>query len=113
MKPQEIINIATAVGHDAARATTPTPMVVMRGDTSSVVEDGLCGFAYINIAGNTDFGRYTKKSGLARKCYDGGGLYISVPFFNQSYERKMAYATAFARVLNMYGVQASVEGRLD
>lgn len=114
---------ADAAGKAAAEAKTPTPMIV--GEAKSLfddsidyskptyfVESGVCGFAWVFVKGNTGFGRWAKNAGIASKGYP-TGLNIRVSGYGQSYERKMAYAQAYAAVLKEAGVTAYAEGRLD
>ena len=115
---------ADEAGREAVRKTVPTPMVVVEhanplDDSSPVVhryppvEGGVCGFAWINTPGNRAFGRWVKETGRGRPDSYYGGVTIWVSDFGQSYERKDAYAQAFARVLNENGVTAYAMGRLD
>jgi hypothetical protein len=115
-----------AAGLNAGVAAKPTPMMV--GTAKSIfsneidytkptyrVDDGPCGFASINIyPGNSKLANAYKKLGLARKAY-GGGVSVSVHEFGQSYERKMAYASAYAAKLSeLTGVdRIYADGRLD
>ena len=62
--------------------------------------------------GNTAFGRWAKKMGVAKKAY-GGGLQIWISDFNQSMERKYAYARAFAASLEAHGIDAFADSRMD
>lgn len=80
--------------------------------TEYVLSEGLCGFAWITFAGNTGWGRWTKNNGLAHKSYD-GGYRMSVREFGQSADRKEAYARAFATVLQLNGITAYAQSRLD
>lgn len=102
-------------GMAAAGACTPRPMGVMQnGKLIEVVNDGVCGFASIRFPGNSGFARGMKAAGIARKSYV-GGYAVSVSEFGQSYERKMAYARAYASMLrDKYGIKdAYADGRLD
>ena len=56
---------------------------------------------------------WLKKSGIGRLDSYYGGWTIWVGDFGQSYERKMAYAGAFAEVLQKHGIKAYANGRLD
>jgi hypothetical protein len=114
---------ADLAGKAAANAATPTPIVVgtpttpFGGDIdyskpTYFVADGLCGFAWVKFKGNTGFGRWAKKSGLARPAY-GGGLSYWITVGRQSVAIKEAYAQAFAKVLRDYGIEAYAESRLD
>lgn len=123
VKYQEIWQEAVAAGTAAGESAIPAPMVV--GESTSVfgseidfskptyyVSEGVCGFASIHFKGNTAFGRWAKKSGLARNGY-GGGLYVWVREFGQSLTRKEAYASAFAEVLRKNGIEVWIDSRLD
>jgi hypothetical protein len=118
---------AEKAGNAAAKACTPTPIIV--GEAKAIfgpgandidyskpvyqVPQGICGFASIRFKGNTGFGRWAKKAGLAQPSYQ-GGLRSSVRAGNQSYEIKVAYAQAFVGVLQEEGItDAYYESRLD
>lgn len=98
---------AHQAGLAAGNKSTPVPMVVQEaeldgsatpGGKSWYVADGVCGFAWVKVPGNKPFGRWLKSRGLASSAY-GGGLQIWVSQFNQSMQRKEAYAAAFADTL--------------
>lgn len=98
---------AVAAGNAAAAAKVPQPMYVVEradplNDNSPVVKayapvmDGVCGFAWVSIRpANKPFARWLKKQGLAKPAY-GGGLQYWVSAFNQSMEKKEAFAYAMA-----------------
>jgi hypothetical protein len=106
---------ADFAGRDAARKCVPTPMVV--GQATSlfgneidyskpveVVNDGVCGFAWVNLKpGNSQFANWLKKNGYARPDSYYGGVTVWVSDYNQSMQKKKAYADAFARVLSENG----------
>jgi hypothetical protein len=125
-----IFREAEAAGIAAGRDAVPTPMVVFQpraGDlfteresdiTRAVkvyepVMDGVCGFAEIVIRpGNSSAANFAKARYGASKRYHGGvGIWVSS--YGQSYERKMAYAVAFAGILRDAGINAYADGRLD
>lgn len=121
MNFQEIYNRAHAAGLAAGAAITPQPMTVMEVDLDDVripgtpvyhVAEGLCGFAWVTVKGNTAFGKWAKKNDLARPDYP-SGLAFWVHEFNQSVARKEAYAGAFAKVLRENGIVAYSHSRLD
>ncbi len=62
--------------------------------------------------GNSWFARFLKAAGLARKAVY-GGVSVWVSAYNQSMERKEAYAHAFANVLRSVGIDAYAESRMD
>lgn len=123
MEFSQIYAEAYGAGQKAGQEAIPVPIVI--GSPTTVfgndidfsketfyVSEGVCGFASIRFAGNTAFGRWAKKVGIAKKAY-GGGLYISVREFGQSLTRKEACAYAFAEVLRKYEIDAWVDSRLD
>lgn len=118
-----IYNAANAAGRAAVVALKVTPMVVTQhsnplDDSSAIrkayfVEDGPCGFAYVTIKpANSRFAKFMVVNGLARKAY-GGGVTMSVRDYNQSLQKKEAYAYAFAKVLQDNGIKAYAESRMD
>lgn len=119
---RDIADRAHEAGRAAAEQTVPQPMTVVQhanplDDTSRPVKqwhvpEGVCGFAWISFPGNTSFGKWAKQHLGARRGYP-KGLQIWVSDYGQSYEKKMAYAKAFARVLQEAGVNARAQGRLD
>jgi len=107
---QLIYNEARIAGLKAVKDLVVTPMIV--GGYEPVL-DGVCGFAWIVIKpANCAFANWARREGLGRTGY-GGGLHIWVGDFDQSYEKKQAYAWAFAEVLRNAGYMAYSDGRLD
>jgi len=119
---QAIYNEADQAGKEAAKAKTPTPMVVTNrtnplDDKSAVkqawvVPGGVCGFAWIKFKGNTAWAKWTKKQGLCGEGYP-SGRQIWVHDYSQSMELKEAYASAFAKVLQKHGIEAYSGSRMD
>ena len=118
-----LVTAAHAAGMHAATAHTPTAMVVnqhanLLDDTSPVKESwvvpsGICGFAGVRIRpGTSAFARWMLATGKARKAYS-GGIETSIMDFGQSYEKKLAYAGAFADTLRAAGINAYVWDRVD
>jgi hypothetical protein len=114
---------ADEAGKAAAQAAVPTPIIVGEAKDffsddidytkpTYFVPEGLCGFAWVSFKGNTAWGRWAKKNGVASPAY-GGGLQVWVSGFGQSVTRKEAYAQAFASVLREAGVEAYAGSRLD
>jgi hypothetical protein len=111
-KFKQIYDKADEAGHKAVEDCKPIPMQVVQrenplDDSSTIVkayepvEGGVCGFAWVNIApGNHPFCNWLKKNELARKDSYYGGVSIWIHEFEQSMQRKEAYAKAFARVIN-------------
>ena len=112
-KYQEIIDKAYKAGIEAGKNARPIPMYVIdQGIPIDRIDDGACGFAWIAFPGNTSFGKWTKKQGLARSHYP-SGLCIWVSEFGQSVDRKDAFAGAYAKVLKDNGIDAYSGSRLD
>ena len=121
----KIMAEAHGAGIAAGNAHSPTPMIVAQhenvlDDNSPItkawhVPSGVCGFASVitNEHGNGKFVRYLKSVGEGDKNYYGGHYVKWVREFGQSYEKKVAYAHAYADVLNNYDIKAYVEDRLD
>jgi hypothetical protein len=121
---ERIVNEAFLAGEAAGIAAAPTPMTVVEADPitgrkldggkSYYVADGVCGFAWVKLygLGNSSFGKYLAKNGIAKKSYS-GGLQIWISAFNQSLDRKEACARAMAEVFNKYGFSAYAESRMD
>lgn len=116
---------AAEAGDRAARAVVPVPMhVVQRAhpldDTSPIVKryapvmDGVCGHAWIIVRpGTSRFARFLKAEGLGDTSSYFGGVRIWISDYGQSYERKAAYASAFAATLEEAGITADAMSRLD
>lgn len=123
MQLEAIYSEAHYKGNAAVQMTTVTPMVVQQRENplnddsrvirQYVVNDGVCGFASVTVKpANSKFAKFLVANGLGRKAYN-GGVSMSVRDFNQSLQKKEAYAYAFARVLNEYGIKAYVDSRMD
>lgn len=121
---QNLVARAHNAGMRAGLLCRPTPMLV--GEALSLVsteidfskpiyrvDDGACGFAWINFPGNKPFGKAMKKLGLSRAGYP-TGQQVWVSEFGQSVERKAAYAGAYAKVLKAAGIEDVYAGdRMD
>ncbi len=116
----EAHNAGVIAGNNAK----PIPMTVCSADPLTgrpiavidVVADGVCGFAWISLKAkspeNRKFIAWGKKANILRKsCM--GGFTIWVSDYNQSMQRKEAYARAFASVLKAHGIECYVESRMD
>lgn len=112
-KYQEIIEEAYKAGIEAGKNARPIPMyVIEQGIPIDRIDDGACGFAWVAFPGNTSFGKWAKKQGLARSHYP-SGLCVWVSEFGQSVDRKEAFAGAYAKVLKDNGIDAYAGSRLD
>lgn len=127
----EICDKARNAGIEAVSKLRVQPMIV--GQETSLfsgkldyskpveyVEDGVCGFAWVDVypqnKGNTRLGKEERKvleaSGFRKDVY-GKKYYLWVSDFNQSMQKKEAYASAYARVLRENGIKAYSGSRLD
>jgi predicted nucleic acid-binding Zn finger protein len=105
---------ARQAGLDAGSAEKTSTMVVVGHGQRYVVPEGPCGFAWVVVKpGTSAFARWLVKKGYASKHYY-GGVSIWVSDFNQSMERKYAYAAAFAEVLRQGGIEnCYADSRMD
>jgi hypothetical protein len=126
---QALYDKAHKAGHEAATNHKPVPMTVVEranplDDSSQIVKqyepisDGVCGFAWINIRpGTHSFCKWLKKNELASTDSYYGGLSVWVGDYNQSYEKKRAYAGAFSKIVNEHApdskLQAMPMSRMD
>lgn len=116
---EALLSVAHQKGLEAGYAVNPRPMVVVESDIegkprgqSYYCSEGLCGFAYVNLTkGNSSFALWAKRQGYFRKGYK--VTTMSVSDFNQSVERKEAYAHAYAQVLRNAGIDCYASSRLD
>ncbi len=123
-----LLDSAHEAGAAAAKAMTPEPMRVVEhvnafDDNSAIktdygiVADGVCGFAWVTLKGNSAIARAAKK--LQRTTawsYGKGypsGINLWVSAYGQSMQRKEAYASAFAKVLSDAGHYAYSQSRMD
>lgn len=127
----EICEKADAAGKAAVEKAFIRPMLVgseagfMSGKIDyskpvELVEDGVCGFAWVNVypenKGTTTLGKMERKALEAcgfRKSYEGKHYYLWIGAYNQSMQKKEAYANAYAEVLRQNGLKAYSGSRLD
>lgn len=120
---QLIYDVCHAAGMGAVAKLQVTPMCVVQranplDDRSQIIQawtvpDGPCGFAWVVIRpANCAFAKWLVKNGHAKPHY-AGGVSIWIGWFNQSIQRKEAYAQAFAHALTTYGIRAYAGSRMD
>lgn len=112
------VHEADAAGEEAASKCTQQ-MLTIKGYEHEPFP--ICGFAWVNFKpATTRFVRFLKKEGLVNKAYEGGAnLWVSK--YGQSYDKKLAYARAFAdsiqQTIVLSGLEPSLSvhgaGRLD
>jgi hypothetical protein len=121
---QELYSKAVEAGNTAVVGFRPILMHVQQAtdltsgfDASKpyeVVEDGVCGFAWVNVKpGNSAFANWLKKQGKGRSDSYYGGVTVWVSEFNQSMQKKEVYAEAFSKVLKEAGIKAYASSRMD
>lgn len=108
----QLWNAAYQAGLDAVEKTYVRPMVVKSATQSWFVADGVCGFAWVTVPGNCAFGKWGKAKGLFSKAYP-KGLWYWVGEFDQSMQKKEAFARAVAEFLRQNGVEAHAGSRID
>lgn len=123
---KRIWNMAVEAARKAASEAKPTPMVVRQhaqvlDDSSPVVRqwaapEGVCGFAWVRLKGNTAMGRFLKTEDIASAAYPSGlmiSAYKIAPAVGQSLERAEAAVKAAVGVLRAHGIEAWSESRMD
>lgn len=109
---EKIYQEAVAAGKAAVAAFEPDPMFVTGGGQNYYVADGVCGFAWINVPGNSAFGKFLKAEKGCRSGYP-SGIDWWIGDYNQSMQKKEVFAYAAARVLQERGIKARPGSRMD
>lgn len=111
----KIINDAHEAGRKAVEALDVRPMTVSDGKQSWFVFDGVCGFAWVTVKpANSKMAKYMKDViRIARKSIYEPGVMYWISDYNQSMQKKEAYAYAFAKVLQDNGIKAYAGSRMD
>jgi hypothetical protein len=112
--PEDIlINSLIAADQSAAEATAD-PMYITDGSKVYTIEDGPCGFGWVNIKpARGQFVSYLKKIGIGTRDSYYGGYTVYSQARTQSMAKNFAWASAFAEVLNQYGINATAHQRMD
>jgi hypothetical protein len=124
MNYEEIYNEAHIAGCIAVASLKVRPMIVSEhsnplDNSSKVVRqyyvgDGVCGFAWVKITpARGKFVKWLKDNRIGRSNSYEGGYDISISDYNQSLQKKEAYANAFAKVLVDKGINAYANSRMD
>jgi hypothetical protein len=126
----EICENADMAGRKAVKELNVIPMVigqetyfgsgVIDPSTREYVSDGPCGFAWVLVfpanKGNTRLGkeerRVLESAGFRKNDYE-KSYQLWISDFNQSMQKKEAYARAFAEVLRENGIRAYSGSRMD
>ena len=107
---------ANAAGMKAGTEVRCEPMHLVNNRTGErfTVDEGPCGFAWVNVKpGTSRFAKFLKREEIARSDSYYGGVTIWCREFNQSHTRKAAWARAVSAELQMAGFQAAAGERLD
>jgi len=105
----EIWERAVSAARAAAERVIPTPLVV---DDAWYAEGGV-GSAWVRILdARKGLARWLKVTGKGTDGYK-SGTYVFALRTGQSYDRSIAWASAFAEVLRDHGINCEVEGRYD
>ena len=106
---------ACDAGDAAVAALTVVPMTVVGKDTTYFVEAGVCGFAQVQVKPrNSGFAKWLLAQGIGRSSDYYKCVYYNVHQFNQSLQRKEAWAMAVAAFLTAKGYTGvSWESRID
>jgi hypothetical protein len=126
---QNIYDLASDAGWEAGAENTPGAVVWQNshsGKTYAPCFEGVCGFAWVIVPDENvsppgarrkwvknQFGLWLIRMGHASRYSDVRGARLSVREFDQSLDRKYAYAKAFAKVLEYHGIPASAHERMD
>lgn len=129
---KEIVEKADAAGKEAVNKAKIIPMIV--GEAKSMfsneidyskpteyVADGVCGFAWTYVypehKGNTKLGKQERKVlealGFEQDCCNPKKYTLWISDFDQSMQKKEAYARAFADILSSFGIRAGSQSRMD
>lgn len=118
-----IYDEADKAGREEVEQLYIQPMIVnehsnMLDDASPIkqsyyVADGVCGFAWVTVKpANSGFAKFLRNVMGCHLAY-GGGMQLWIGQYNQSYQKKIAYADKFATILRDHGINAYADGRLD
>tara|TARA_R110000823_G_scaffold138073_1_gene267483 strand:+ start:563 stop:925 length:363 start_codon:yes stop_codon:yes gene_type:complete len=109
-----MFDAAYAAGQEAVnKALKPDPMYVTDGKQVWTVNDGPCGFSWVNVRnGRSAFAKYLKEFRKCHKSYQ-GGVDIWVSDYNQSIHYKEIHAAAMSAKLQTFGIAAFSYSRMD
>lgn len=108
---RELYRIAHEEGLARASATIPTPFKL---DGMPVQFEGACGFAWIHVKDtHSPFVEWLRAEGIGSDDESRGWCISATGVGNQSLDIKKAYVEAFAKVLQLNGIDCSVGSRPD
>ena len=110
-----LMNRAKKAGREAVEGMEPKPMYAYDrySQRTYTVSGGVCGFAWVNIKpARGSFVALLKRYEMGHKSYYGGFDWW-IDDYDQSMERKYAYACAVAKALREAGLNATACSRMD
>lgn len=111
---QHIYDAAHEAGYTAGKRAIPNSKFLAQPNGAKlwIEPRGECGMAWIAFSGNTPWSKWCNEQGICDNDHPRGKR-IWVHHFGQSYERKLAYAKAFAQTLKDNGINAFSCGMVD
>ncbi|MBU5484273.1 hypothetical protein KQI86_08020 [Clostridium sp. MSJ-11] len=107
---KELYELANKKGIEKYNSCIPDP-VYIDGIKEPMIE-GLCGNAYVVVDGKSGFSRWLKKNKIGFKGYK-KGYEIPCSISSMSYDRAIAYAEAFSKVLFQNEINSHIRKELD
>ena len=112
--PKDILTDALIEAAKSASEATAEPMYITDGSKVYTIEDGPCGFGWVNIKpARGKFVSYLKKIGIGTRDSYYGGYTVYSQAQTQSMAKNFAWASGFAEVLNQHGIKATAHQRMD
>ena len=112
--PKDILTDALIEAAKSASEATADPMYITDGVEIYTIEDGPCGFGWVNIKpARGKFVTYLKKIGVGARDSYYGGYTVYSQARTQSMAKNFAWALTFAEVLNIHGIKATAHQRMD
>lgn len=106
---QAIHELASQAGRIAAESTIPTPMLI---EGFGIEPEGKCGHAWVRVKdARRGFARWALANDHAYRHHTSGAQ-IFAATSSQSVDRGVAYALAYARVLEQNGISCEIESHL-
>ena len=105
---------ANEAGKKAVAALKVEPMYVSDGRTTYYIQDGACGFGWVEVRpGNCRYSNFLKMMEIGSYSNYHRAVMFWCREYGQSVQKKAAYVEAYAKVLRHYGINAWGHSRLD
>lgn len=106
---RKIHEMAHSCGMKRGEKKVPAPMILEKWGT---IWEGACGFGWVFLPdARVPFARWALKEGIGYAVRP--GVHISSKLQTQSLRKNLAYASGYAEVLRVNGIECRVESRLD